>query len=458
MRPTNASIHQRSGVIPAMSEMSLEDDFQSPSAHESRFSRPPGPSFGKPKFASGSVSGRSTSGAALAMQREKREAEIRQIALKREMRLEKEALEKEREVLEKEKRDAGLRRRREQWAKKAELNGRGSNFLALSNRDRDQSGLAPKQSTGVDDRMIRTGPPPEALAAMLSPEEQEAKVAELNGLLAEDSHADLPFGYKRVRGRDGALHAELTDEAKAAANLEKSLEKVRAKASLSPRRVHGIYPPKELVASPPKKRDVTPRKPRDPNEKTFLQKKKDEEKARKEAEEREARAKAKRTVEKQKAHAEALKAELEQKKKAKEASDASAAAELRAKKEKKAAALKAKESAAAAEKAATKAKIEAFEKKRKAEKEEKARLEKERKKKELEDAKAQREKERLEIKATKERIAAEKAKREAERKAKVRAEREAAKRRAKGEPEPEPDPEPEPPAPEPPAKGKKGKK
>ena len=456
MRPTNASIHQRSGVIPAMSEMSLEDDFQSPSAHESRFSRPPGPSFGKPKFASGSVSGRSTSGAALAMQREKREAEIRQIALKREMRLEKEALEKEREELEKEKRDAGLRRRREQWAKKAELNGRGSNFLALSNRDRDQSGLAPKQSTGVDDRMIRTGPPPEALAAMLSPEEQEAKVAELNGLLAEDSHADLPIGYKRVRGRDGSLHAELTDEAKAAANLEKSLEKVRAKASLSPRRVHGIYPPKELVASPPKKRDVTPRKPRDPNEKTFLQKKKEEEKARKEDEEREARAKAKRTVEKQKAHAEALKTELEQKKKAKEASDASAAAELRAKKEKKAATLKAKESAAAAEKAATKAKIEAFEKKRKAEKEEKARLEKERKKKELEDAKAQREKERLEIKATKERIAAEKAKREAERKAKVRAEREAAKRRAKGEPEPEP--EPEPPAPEPPAKGKKGKK
>ena len=182
------------------------------------------------------------------MQREKREAEIRQIALKREMRLEKEALEKEREELEKEKRDAGLRRRREQWAKKAELNGRGSNFLALSNRDRDQSGLAPKQSTGVDDRMIRTGPPPEALAAMLSPEEQEAKVAELNGLLAEDSHADLPIGYKRVRERDGALHAELTDEAKAAANLEKSLEKVCAKARLSPRRVHGIYPPKELVA------------------------------------------------------------------------------------------------------------------------------------------------------------------------------------------------------------------
>ena len=459
MRPTNASLHQRSGVIPAMSEMSLDDEFSSPPAHESRFSRPPGPSFGKPRFAqASSVSGRSTSSAALALQREKREAEIRQIALKREMRLEKEAIAKEREQLEKEKRDAGLRRRRQEWAKKAELSGRGSNFLNLSDRNRDQSGLAPKQSTGVNDRMIRTGPPPEALAAMLSPEEQEAKVAELNGLLAEDSHVDLPLGYKKVKNADGSLRAELTDEAKAAAKLELSLEKVRAKASLSPRRVHGIYPPKELVASPPKRRDVTPRKPRDPNEKTFLQKKKEEEKARKEAEEREARARAKSKMEKQKAHAEALKAELEQKKKAKEAADASAAAELRAKKEKKAAALKAKEAAAATEKAATKAKIEAFEKKRKAEKEERERLEKERKKKELEDARAQQEKERLETKAKKEMIAAEKAKREAERKAKVRAEREAARKKAKG-PEPEPEPEPEPPAaPEPPAKGKKGKK
>ena len=79
MRPTNASIHQRSGVIPAMSEMSLDDEFNSPPAHESRFSRLPGPSFGKPRFAqaSGLWSGRSTSGAALALQREKREAEIR---------------------------------------------------------------------------------------------------------------------------------------------------------------------------------------------------------------------------------------------------------------------------------------------------------------------------------------------------------------------------------------------
>ena len=195
----------------------------------------------------------------------------------------------------------------------------------------------------MNDRMIRTGPPRGSGRHALTRVEQEAKIGGTQLLVGPRIPTNLPFGHKKVKGDNMFASRKLTDEAKAARVVccprgyapRRAYHRAFSRASTRPR-----------SSSRRPRRDATVQsKPRDPSEKTFLQKKKEEEKARKEARGAGSRA---HTPSKWRSiipRAGCVSAELEQKKKAKWLPTFSAAAELRAKEP--AAALKAKKPAAA---------------------------------------------------------------------------------------------------------------
>ena len=130
----------------------------------------------------------------LRLQREKREEEIKQIAIKRAEKEKKLQEAKDAEVREKQKMMAKLKKKREDLAAAAAAHGRGSAFATLSSPNKGSGGLGSTSPRPGG----HGGSSAAAAAAMLPPFAQELVLETLNERLKANPDAELPEGYERV--------------------------------------------------------------------------------------------------------------------------------------------------------------------------------------------------------------------------------------------------------------------